>query len=432
MADPVMGAATVFGAIVAFGSFGVPIKSRRLQDAQVHPLVVQGYKSTACFATCWLALFVAKLNFTWWGIVGASIWVVNGVAAVVAIQAAGLAVSQALWSGLSVFVSFIWGAVLFHEPIANRLLALAGLVLMAAGMAVIGVVTGNAHVLPNALLGSPGSKAKRSPQSIVHLEPGTSDGQRGSVGSADSMLVDEESAQVLARANNIPSPAVRSIGLLERSLAHSARAMSCLAADGEPHPVIAALPQHSPDSPATALLVSDETADWEAGQRQGQRQGHRHWPGYRAGIGCAVFIGISNGSFLVPLKYANQTVTGMEYLVSFGIGAAAATAAAAAMHFAVSHYYRWQRLRLKVRQAGPPALLAGLLWSAGNFFSIIATQKLGMAVAWPAVQVQLLVSTVWGAVWYREIRSTRAGAALLGASASVVAGVVCLARAKGL
>lgn len=49
-------------------------------------------------------------------------------AAVVAIQAAGLAVSQALWSGLSVFVSFIWGAVLFHEPIANRLLALAGAV----------------------------------------------------------------------------------------------------------------------------------------------------------------------------------------------------------------------------------------------------------------------------------------------------------------
>lgn len=67
-----------------------------------------------------------------------------------------------------------------------------------------------------------------------------------------------------------------------------------------------------------------------------------------------------------------------------------------------------------------------------SFGSLGAVQKLGMAVAWPAVQVQLLVSTVWGAVWYREIRSTRAGAALLGASASVVAGVVCLARAKGL
>ncbi len=34
MTDPVVGAVTVAGAIVAFGSFGVPIKSRRLQDAQ--------------------------------------------------------------------------------------------------------------------------------------------------------------------------------------------------------------------------------------------------------------------------------------------------------------------------------------------------------------------------------------------------------------
>lgn len=52
--------------------------------------------------------------------------VANGVAAVVAIQAAGLAVSQALWSGLSVFVSFLWGALVFREPIAHPRLAIAG------------------------------------------------------------------------------------------------------------------------------------------------------------------------------------------------------------------------------------------------------------------------------------------------------------------
>ena len=52
--------------------------------------------------------------------------VANGVAAVVAIQAAGLAVSQALWSGLSVFVSFLWGALVFQEPIAHPRLAIAG------------------------------------------------------------------------------------------------------------------------------------------------------------------------------------------------------------------------------------------------------------------------------------------------------------------
>ena len=34
MTDLVVGAVTVVGAVFAFGSFGVPIKSRRLQDAQ--------------------------------------------------------------------------------------------------------------------------------------------------------------------------------------------------------------------------------------------------------------------------------------------------------------------------------------------------------------------------------------------------------------
>ncbi len=35
MANAALGTAAVLGAIAAFGSFGVPIKSRRLQDAQV-------------------------------------------------------------------------------------------------------------------------------------------------------------------------------------------------------------------------------------------------------------------------------------------------------------------------------------------------------------------------------------------------------------
>ncbi len=48
---------------------------RRPPILQVQPLVVQGYKSAACFATCWLALLATPLKFTWWGTVGAGIWV---------------------------------------------------------------------------------------------------------------------------------------------------------------------------------------------------------------------------------------------------------------------------------------------------------------------------------------------------------------------
>ena len=50
----------------------------------------------------------------------------NGIAAIVAIQAAGLAVAQALWSGLSVLVAFLWGVAVFHERVQCMPLAVAG------------------------------------------------------------------------------------------------------------------------------------------------------------------------------------------------------------------------------------------------------------------------------------------------------------------
>jgi hypothetical protein len=43
----------------------------------------------------------------------------------------------------------------------------------------------------------------------------------------------------------------------------------------------------------------------------------------------------------VPLKYANRSVTGLEYLVSFGVGAALVTAAAAAAYTAAAARLDW-------------------------------------------------------------------------------------------
>ena len=38
-------------------------------------MVVQCYKTAACFGTCWLALLLTDFTFTPWGIVGGLIWV---------------------------------------------------------------------------------------------------------------------------------------------------------------------------------------------------------------------------------------------------------------------------------------------------------------------------------------------------------------------
>ncbi len=53
---------------------------------------------------------------------------VNGIAAIVAIQGAGLGVSQAIWSALGVLVAFAWGCLVFSEPIGDLPLAIAGAV----------------------------------------------------------------------------------------------------------------------------------------------------------------------------------------------------------------------------------------------------------------------------------------------------------------
>ena len=45
--------------------------------------------------------------------------VVNGTVAIVAVQKCGLSTAQTLWSGLSVFVGFLWGVIVFEENVRD-------------------------------------------------------------------------------------------------------------------------------------------------------------------------------------------------------------------------------------------------------------------------------------------------------------------------
>ena len=128
---------------VLFGSFGVPIKTPAVVNAKVDPVVFQCYKTLACFSTCWIALLYVPFKFTYWGFVGAAIWVVNGTCAIAAVQKAGLAVAQSLWSGLSIIVAFLWGVYAFGEVPKSTSLAWCAIALMTAGMVAIGYGAAN-------------------------------------------------------------------------------------------------------------------------------------------------------------------------------------------------------------------------------------------------------------------------------------------------
>ena len=70
MKPEAIGWAAAFFSALAFGSFGVPIKSGAATHVDIDPLVMQSYKTFMCFITSWLVLLAGEdFHFTPWGIV---------------------------------------------------------------------------------------------------------------------------------------------------------------------------------------------------------------------------------------------------------------------------------------------------------------------------------------------------------------------------
>ena len=68
---------------VFMGSYPVPIKTRAVLEADVHPLIFQSFKSFWVFVTGFLALIPVyashrSFEFTWWGVASAASWVPSG------------------------------------------------------------------------------------------------------------------------------------------------------------------------------------------------------------------------------------------------------------------------------------------------------------------------------------------------------------------
>ena len=301
---PWEGVAWGLGAVVLFGSFGVPIKAPAVAAARLDPVLFQGYKSFACALCSGLAYLALPqpVRFTGFGVLGAAVWVVNGVAAIMAVQQAGLGLSQMLWSGLSIFVSFLWGVLVFREPVARLPLAALGLCTMLASMLAMTAAVAGADALP---------------------VPGW---------------------------------------LRARAVGRRKKDMD---------------PEGGPDPEATPLLAEGRGGGGDPKKQAGARAQ------FRAGLGLALYVGVANGSFMAPLKYANNgpdAVKGTEYLVSFGLGAALVTAAVIGAYFLGLRLRGRPRPRWHARTAGPAALAKGLLWTGGNVCSIFAVEQLGLAV----------------------------------------------------
>ena len=356
-----------------------------------------------------MSLLVVDFKFTFWGIVGACVWVVNGTVAIVAVQKCGLSTAQTLWSGLSVFVGFLWGVIVFEENVRDVVGAAWALVVMSAGMGSMGMV------MSQSSSGGSGTSRNRG-------ESGYENGSRSgssrssSVSPIDSVEGNKYDVEMNSSSREFAAARERlmmgtTTTTTTSTMMNTGREFDDLSKSINPFGFRTRSSSNHSSSSSSALEKQKDV---------------------KIGILCATYVGIANGSFMTPLKYANKEVTGLEYLFSFGVGSAIATVVLVVLY----NVYRRQikrdfsPLNFHFETCAKPALLTGLLWSAGNACSIVAISKLGVAIGWPLVQCQLVVSTTWGVWYYREVRGRKAIAGFFASALFVLFGVIMLGNSS--
>jgi len=159
-----------------------------------------------------------------------------------------------------------------------------------------------------------------------------------------------------------------------------------------------------PTDPSPEALLPISRDDDDEGDDLDQTMSSSHimclgmvWSRRTLGILSAMFSGIYGGSLMVPMKWVPTNAKGSHYVISFAVGASTV------------NLTLWiiRTLYLSVRSGSltegynalPPMYLkqmwkygtaCGLLWSIGNFCSILAVEFLGEGVGYSLVQSSLL------------------------------------------
>ena len=367
-------------AAICLGSFGVPAKSKVVTRLDADPMVIQTYKSTMAFLTCWLVVLSGEpIKFTSWGIVSGIFWVPGGVAGIYAIRNAGLAIAVGTWSSIIVLTSFFWGIGVFEERVRSELGACGACLTLVAGL--IGM-----------------SRYSKPPNRIKEVGGDRKDGA------------------LYEKITRVSSTSDLDADIISK------RTLSKKDSRGGSDAVNTDNNQTKPQSPPRAfleietLLQDDDTDDDTETQQKNQKSisiiGQFTVTKRQMGIIAAMFNGLWGGTNLVPLHYAShEGFGGPMYVISFACGSMLVTIALWAIRF-VYELYRLDGAVLKafhalpplyIRQMWIPGSLSGILWSAGNFMCIIAVTFLGQGVGYSFTQASMLISGLWGIFYFNEI-----------------------------
>mmetsp|Transcript_23483 Transcript_23483/g.35529 ORF Transcript_23483/g.35529 Transcript_23483/m.35529 type:complete len:426 (-) Transcript_23483:2366-3643(-) len=391
------------GGMLAFGSFGVPIKSKVMKSVDIDPLVMQSYKTGMCFITSVIILLYRgeEVTFTPWGIVSGLFWVPGGIAMIYAIKTAGLAIAMGVGTSFIVLVSFSWGIFFFDEHVHSRLqacLAVACMLCGLAGMAYYSAPT-VAHI-------------SQEYQSVQNEDSDTEGGDFGMEYHAmDTAATDDElghkDKNQLEDTNNARNESLE-----------AESAISMVVEDG-----FHENPRREESTEPSSITSVSLCCYYIRVQER------------TLGILAALVVtGLWSGSMMVPMEFAPKIDKGLPFLASFAIGATLVTMFfwfIRYLYLCHKHHYSFIRAYQALpsfyfKKAWPYGTACGLLWSIGNFCSILSIGFLGEGVGFSVIQASMLVSGLWGIFCFREIEGANAISKWYIAASVTVTGILLL------
>lgn len=336
-----MGFLFAIGAIVGFGAYGLPLKYYHVTD--MNPIILQFYFSFAIFASSWLLLIKYNFIFTPLGLIGAAIWTNTSIMSFLAIKYAGLAIAQGTWSGSVIIVSFLFGALYFHEPLNNIPMVILSLILIFLGILFISSSDTQLH---------------------LNLPP---------------------SLQFFYRFNWLIIP--------EDDHHH----------DDESTPLISYKRVTSNQLNASQPLIPNYNISSVRLKKDDVKITHH----FLIGVLLSVILGAGAGCLFVPMKFLPPEFSGdaqIVYLISFGIGVLSFATLYLIIYILYIHFFGSHDWRddFQVKNI-PAALVGGVIWAVANFCSTFAFIYLGMAIGGPLCQASIIVAGFCGIVLLKEI-----------------------------
>lgn len=438
-------------AIVANGSYGVPIKSETSQRLNIDPLVFQTYKTTMCllfsFSVVW-AMGI-PIVISPWGIISGLFWVPGGVATILAVKLCGLSLAVAVGNSLIALVSFVWGVFIFEERVHSKPIACLSVLLMIIGFTGMSFFSSREkqsqvgetiNSLQEPLLAPKQVKVAEAKKLDEEASDSDESCDTESAGSSDTVSLSSASLDATSISScrdspkTRPKPKIRRRGSVvndqynnnissPRALVLSAFTGLPLRATSEGSKTLATTPSPCPgrdsSKPGTVKIFDKEVSS------------------FLAGIVVSAMGGIWGGSVMIPMKLCDEHTSGLGYLASFSSGATLVTLACWVLRFlgtmgcrrSIDETYNLMpsfHLKEMWRLGG----LSGLLWSTGNLFSILAVHHIG-AVGYCVAQSSMLVAGMWGIFYFGEVKGRAMIAKWFMAALTTISGIILLAYEKG-